>query len=188
MRVGADQGAIVWRTTAAPAAVLPAPPKRAPMSLISISAKKLSEGGSIRPSSWATVGESTSASVCAPWRSGRRTDRPVHGHVVGAQRRGQFLGGLFGRGVGTAVRALFAAIEGQAGEHAFEPGVEAVAARGLAAKRVEVAFVALYPAGDALDAGGHQARGKRLYAGPQAVVVAEDERREPKVGSPPPLR
>ena len=39
---------IVWLTTAAPAAVVPAPPAAAPRSLSSVSAKKLSDGGSIR--------------------------------------------------------------------------------------------------------------------------------------------
>src|SRR4029077_7548239 len=52
--------------TAAPAAVVPAPAKRAPRSLVSVSAKKLSEGGSIRPSSCVTVGEDTWASGAAP--------------------------------------------------------------------------------------------------------------------------
>ncbi len=52
--------------TAAPAAVVPAPPKRAPRSLSSVSAKKLSEGGSISPSSWATVGDGAVASWTAP--------------------------------------------------------------------------------------------------------------------------
>ncbi len=53
-------------TTPAPAGVVPVPPNSAPRSLRSVSAKKLSDGGSVRPSSCATVGEETCASSTAP--------------------------------------------------------------------------------------------------------------------------
>jgi hypothetical protein len=53
-------------TTAAPAGVVPAPAKRAPRSFRSVSAKKLSDEGSINANSWATVGDCTRASGIAP--------------------------------------------------------------------------------------------------------------------------
>ena len=45
---------------------MPAPARRAPIAFTSISAKKLSEGGSISPTSWAIVGEGSVASWMAP--------------------------------------------------------------------------------------------------------------------------
>ena len=55
--------AAIWaRTTAAPAAVVPPLPKRAPMSLSSISAKKLSEGVLVSEMSVAIDGDATVAS------------------------------------------------------------------------------------------------------------------------------
>jgi len=54
------------RTTAAPALVVPAPPKRAPRSLTSVSAKKLSDGGNVSPSNPLIVGDWTAASWVAP--------------------------------------------------------------------------------------------------------------------------
>ena len=53
-------------TTAAPAAVVPAPPKRAPRPLSSVSAKKLSEGRLVSRAIVAMSGESTRASSVAP--------------------------------------------------------------------------------------------------------------------------
>ena len=57
--------AISDRTTAAPAAVVPAPPKLAPSPLSSISAKKLSDGVLVSLISVAIRGEWTTASCCA---------------------------------------------------------------------------------------------------------------------------
>ncbi len=57
--------AISERTTAAPAAVVPAPPKLAPIPLSSISAKKLSDGVFVSLISQLTRGEWTTASCCA---------------------------------------------------------------------------------------------------------------------------
>ena len=53
--------AIVLATTAAPCAVVPLPVTCLPMSLTSVSAKKLSDGGSISPTSWLIVGDATEA-------------------------------------------------------------------------------------------------------------------------------
>ena len=58
--------AIVARTTAAPAAVVPPAPKRAPMSLSSVSAKKLSDGVFVSAIKVAILGERTLASIWAP--------------------------------------------------------------------------------------------------------------------------
>ena len=56
-----------WRTPPAPPpGSSPRPPRRAPIAFTSISAKKLSEGGSISPTSWAIVGEGSVASWIAP--------------------------------------------------------------------------------------------------------------------------
>ena len=53
-------------TTFAPAAVVPAPPKRAPRPFSSVSAKKLSDGGSVRPSSCSIVGEAPPRAASRP--------------------------------------------------------------------------------------------------------------------------
>ena len=67
-RVRCRSGAIVRCTTAAPAAVEPAVPKRAPTSFSSISANRLSEGTSVSRTSVAIGGEATRASCL---RAGR---------------------------------------------------------------------------------------------------------------------
>ena len=75
----------IWaRTTAAPAAVVPAEPKRAPRSLTSISAKKLSDGVLVRETSVAIGGEWTVARL---WRCpgrGRRVTLTCRGTTTPA--------------------------------------------------------------------------------------------------------
>jgi hypothetical protein len=73
--------AAVWRTTAAPALVVPPAPKPAPSALISVSAMKLSDGTFIEATRFSMPGElspasGTAAAGATPARAARRTVTP----------------------------------------------------------------------------------------------------------------
>ena len=94
---------------------MPAPPKRAPRSLTSVSAKKLSDGGSVSPSRVVSVGDWTCASWVAPAGRGGRAGGALDRHAVGLERGQQLVGGVGGGRVGVwaLVGAGGAAVEGE---------------------------------------------------------------------------
>ena len=74
------------------------------------------------------------------------------GDVRALQAERQLLCGVGSRCVRSVERASFATVESKAGEIAFKPGVECVAAGRLSAQQVEVGLIAEHAAGDAVDA------------------------------------
>ncbi len=157
------------------------------MSLSRVSAKKLSDGGSVKPEQCGEIGR---ALACyhgsSGWSGGGAA--PVHRHSLGSERAAELECRIGSRCVGSALRARFAAIERQCAQIAFKVGIERVVTGGLAPKRVEVGLIAIHVAGDAADASGLYQRGKLGYGGSLPAVMARHERGLPNVGSPPPRK
>ena len=148
---------------------------RAPRSLTSVSAKKLSDGGSVSPSSVVSVGDWTSASwvapagvLAAPLRRGR--------DAVARSAAQELVSGVGGGGVRAAFGAGFAAVEGERAEGAFEERVERDsrwrARRGASRSRTRRPR----SAGDAVDAvGADELAWRACDRCALAAVVAVDE-------------
>ena len=109
-----------------------------------VSAKKLSDGGSISPISWEIVGEGSCASVTAPGGVTAAPIEAVQRDAVGVQGGPQPARGPRRRGVSAGFMTRFAAVEGQAAERAFKEGVLFIVAGGLAAQGVEEGLIALH--------------------------------------------
>ncbi len=143
------------RTTAAPALVVPAPPKCAPRPFSSISASKLSDGTFV----WRTIsligGESTPAISCASGGAVPAPLRPSTPTLTRAQRLRQPARGLLRR----RPVAREAAGDRDAAQHAADVAVDGEAGARRAAQVVEHRLVAEHRAVDAADAGP---RGDRL--------------------------
>ena len=171
---------ITCEITCAPALMLPPAPNRTPSCLVSISAKKSSEGTSISFSITDSGGDATDASSCVPPGAGNvrlsgRARMPASVH-----RQHELLGRERARVELLERRSVVVAERGQLPAEVGD--VRAVRGGRPSAERVEQRGVADHPPGDSLDPvvgelAYQLARGGAIALLPVAVEAAVAERR-----------